>query len=519
MVSDFVITENHGRKQNPLPVVDPVALSWWPHDMHEARRLVRDGVVWHEGIVFDSSADGDWRPFGIPYRALVPRRSECVNLLTPTCPSSSYVAYGACRIEYQFMGMAQAVATAAAFSIDEKTAVQDVDYARLRRRLLQDGQILEVPPPTVGFDFSELAGTKKLAAHGNHDARKTVRDLIKGADEYLALAPEKVTDGDIPTTGNKHDFYAIGKYAWPNPDTPDGMPYIRIDCKINPEADGPRFDLRRYKDTIDRIRTLTRAWFYTSDEKYASKAAELIRVWFINEDTKMSPHFECAAALPGKYNGMAIGIIFGVRLIEVIDHARILSSTRSWMPADDAALKQWFRNYVDWLRTSEFGIKEREARNNHGTWYAAQVAAASLYTGEMEFAREMANFGKRQIDEQMAPDGGLPHELKRDWAFSYTVYAMRAFTTLAHCADHAGVDLWNYQTADGRGLRLAYEFLSTHLAGRKKWEWGIVREGENTELNAMIMLQRASLKYDSPLIREALEKLKPSHHPATVWSR
>ncbi|OAM87268.1 FAD-dependent oxidoreductase [Termitidicoccus mucosus] len=147
MVSDFVLTQNHGRKLDPLPVEDPVGLVWWPHDLHEARRLVRDGKVWLEGIVFDSSTDCDWTPFGIPYRSLVPRRTECVNLLTPTCPSATYVAYGAYRIEYQFMNAAQAVATAATLAIENQIAVQNVDYHRLRKRLLKDGQILAPPSP------------------------------------------------------------------------------------------------------------------------------------------------------------------------------------------------------------------------------------------------------------------------------------------------------------------------------------------------------------------------------------
>lgn len=95
MISDFVLTEAHLRKANPVPVADPVGLIWWPPDLHHARRLVKDGRVWNEGAVFNASKEPDWIPCGIPYRALVPRAEECTNLLTPTCPSSSYVGYGA----------------------------------------------------------------------------------------------------------------------------------------------------------------------------------------------------------------------------------------------------------------------------------------------------------------------------------------------------------------------------------------------------------------------------------------
>lgn len=146
MVSDFVLTEAHVRKADPQPVADSVGLIWWPPDLHHARRIVKDGRVWNEGAVFDESKDHDWRPCGIPYRALVPKRAECLNLLSPTCPSSSYVAYGAYRIEFTFMVAAQSAATAASLAIERQTPVQEVPYGPLRELLLRDRQVLEVPP-------------------------------------------------------------------------------------------------------------------------------------------------------------------------------------------------------------------------------------------------------------------------------------------------------------------------------------------------------------------------------------
>ena len=145
MVSDFVLTEAHLRDVAPLPIDDPVGLIWWPPDLHSARRLVKAGRVWNEGAVFNASARPDWIPCGIPYRALVPRSSECTNLLTPTCPSSSYVAYGAYRIEFTFMVAAQSAATAASAALKHGTTVQDVDSSKLHARLLADGQVLAVP--------------------------------------------------------------------------------------------------------------------------------------------------------------------------------------------------------------------------------------------------------------------------------------------------------------------------------------------------------------------------------------
>ncbi len=149
MVSDFVLTEAHVRKANPELLEDSVGLIWWPPDLHHARRIVKDGRVWNEGAVFDEAKDADWIPCGIPYRCLVPKASEGTNLLTPTCPSSSYVAYGAYRIEFTFMVAAQSAATAAVLALQGGLRVQDVPYAELRMALLADGLVLRVPSATT----------------------------------------------------------------------------------------------------------------------------------------------------------------------------------------------------------------------------------------------------------------------------------------------------------------------------------------------------------------------------------
>ena len=142
MVSDYVITEHHTQRDNPERVEDPVAIAWWPPDTHHARRIVKDGYAYNEGFVFGGN---DWRPFGISWRALIPKASECTNLITPTCPSSSYVAYGAIRILPTFMILGQSAGCAAAMAVNQQKAVQEIDYAELRQQLLENKQILTIP--------------------------------------------------------------------------------------------------------------------------------------------------------------------------------------------------------------------------------------------------------------------------------------------------------------------------------------------------------------------------------------
>ena len=140
MVSDYVITEHHTSRVNPTPVEDPVAIAYWPPDLHSVRRIIKDGYAYNEGFVFGGNS---WRPFGISYRALVPKKEECTNLLTPTCPSSSHVAYGAIRIEFTYMALGQACAVAASLAIDENKPVQQVNYTILKSYLLNANQALD----------------------------------------------------------------------------------------------------------------------------------------------------------------------------------------------------------------------------------------------------------------------------------------------------------------------------------------------------------------------------------------
>ncbi|MFT4032602.1 MAG: FAD-dependent oxidoreductase [Siphonobacter sp.] len=139
IVSDYVMTEHHVSKESPVEVKDPVAMAFWPPDVHSVRRIVKDGFAYNEGFVFGGNS---WKPFGISYHALVPRPAECTNLLTPTCPSSSHIAFGAIRIEFTFMALGQACGTAAVLANQNQTSVQQVNVQQLQKQLLSDQQII-----------------------------------------------------------------------------------------------------------------------------------------------------------------------------------------------------------------------------------------------------------------------------------------------------------------------------------------------------------------------------------------
>lgn len=151
MVSDLVLTEHYtfGRQNAPKPI----SLGSYGTDTHEIRRIVKDGVVTREGKTA-GGRDGA-PPYGIGYEAIVPKQTECDNLLVTFALSASHTAFSSIRMEPVLMCTSQSAATAACIAIDDKIPVQRVDYTKLKARLEQDGQILEWQHPV----------SKKKAAH------------------------------------------------------------------------------------------------------------------------------------------------------------------------------------------------------------------------------------------------------------------------------------------------------------------------------------------------------------------
>jgi len=131
----------HQCRQNPdyPPIKDSVGMGAYTMDSHNVQRVVFKGQLKNEG---DIQKPLGGRPYPISYRAIVPREGECENLLVPWCLSASHIAFGSIRMEPVGMVLGQSAGTAAAHAIDDEVSVQKVDYAKLRKRLLEDGQAL-----------------------------------------------------------------------------------------------------------------------------------------------------------------------------------------------------------------------------------------------------------------------------------------------------------------------------------------------------------------------------------------
>jgi len=291
-----------------------------------------------------------------------------------------------------------------------------------------------------------IAAQKAKYKQGDATVVKEVAIVIDRANKVLTEKPHSVVDkAKTPPSGSKHDYMSLAPYFWPDPSKPDGKPYIRKDGQHNPET--KTISDHEYLGELDeRCKYLSLAYYFTGDEKYATKMKELLAVWFLNPDTKMNPSLTYAQAVLGVNDGRGIGIIESRSLAWVADWMGLLAGSRSFTNADLSTIKDWYKQYLVWLRTSKNGNDEHNAKNNHGIHYDTQTIDYALFTGDIALAKELATATLKRVPVQIEPDGQEPLELARTNAYGYSTFNIAAWYNVSLLADRAGIDVWNYST-------------------------------------------------------------------------
>src|SRR6186713_2045282 len=152
-------------------------------------------------------------------------------------------------------------------------------------------------PKVLIMDAKRVADVKKKWQEKDVAILRLTDSLLKQANGYLKMKPVSVMDKEFtPVSGSKHDFMSQAPYFWYDSTKPNGQPYMRKDGQRNPEINKIT-DKKYLGDLESSTKTLALAYYLTGEEKYAEKAAGLIRYWFFNDDTKMNPNLEYAQAV------------------------------------------------------------------------------------------------------------------------------------------------------------------------------------------------------------------------------
>jgi hypothetical protein len=298
---------------------------------------------------------------------------------------------------------------------------------------------------------------------------KTVRDeIIKKADDFLKEEPVTVTASFCKrSAGGVHDFFSEADYFWPDPDHPDG-PFIQKDGQSYP---GVFSDHRHAMIRFSEITaTLTSAWLLTGNRKYAEKALDHLNTWFIDTATLMNPSMLYAQAIWGRNTGRGIGLIDAYHLVEVAQSAKLLIDNHVISTEQAEKIRDWFRQFLEWMTSHQYGKDEMNTKNNHSTCWIATASSMANLTGN-EQVKQMCRerFKTILLPSQMAEDGSFSLEIKRTKPYGYSLFNIDAFCNAARLLSVPDDNLWEFVTSDGKSVKKGMEYIYPYIVDKSAW--------------------------------------------------
>jgi hypothetical protein len=334
---------------------------------------------------------------------------------------------------------------------------------------LLNAQIGNKQPMLFALDGKIIQINKAKISNKNSALIPAYKQLLDDANKTLLFGPVSVMEKlNNPPSGNKHDYMSLAPYFWPNPSTPNGLPYIRKDGETNPEV-------KAYKDKeylpalCESVYTLSLANYFSEEDKYALHAIKLLQVWFLDTATKMNPNLNFGQAVKGQNTGRGAGLIDTRHFVKLIDGINLLKQSGKLSSKDYSGLQAWFAEFLLWMQTSEVGKQEMNAKNNHGVWYDAQRLSMALLTNQNELAKNIVFNVQKRIENQMDKDGFFPAELERTISLHYSLFVLEPLMHIAQMAKLIQMDLYQYQSANGNSIAKGVNTLLPYLMMEKQW--------------------------------------------------
>jgi len=332
--------------------------------------------------------------------------------------------------------------------------------------------------------------------------RSAAKDqLFKDANKALTKNITSIMDKVTPApSGDKHDYISCGPYWWPDPANPTG-PYIRKDGVVNKSVTTP--DKKNLGTMTNSVIQLSLAYYLTSDEKYAKKAVENLRIWFLNPQTRMNPNMNFGQTIFGHFGGKGrgAGMIETYKLVEMLDGVELLKKSSHFTSVDQQGLTNWFSSFLDWMMTSEVGNQEYNAKNNHGTSFEIQATRYALFVGKENIARKyIDDFTARRIFTQIEPDGKQPFELVRTKALHYSTFNLTHMLDMCYIAKTLNINLFDVKSSDGRSISKGLDYVAQFVGKpQSQFPYKQIVDWDGVQKRICLQLYRADKFVSTPV--------------------
>ncbi len=239
------------------------------------------------------------------------------------------------------------------------------------------------------------------------------------------------------------DYISMATYWWPDPEKEDGLPYIKRDGELTPEA--LLYDKANFKKMSYDMYHLCLLYFFTEDKTYYDILKKNLYYYLIDEVTGMNPNLNHAQLIRGINMGRCIGIIdfasnstYGFWTFNMLYEMGLIEEQFK------KDLDVWVKEFYNWMAFSDFGKEECETPNNHAIYWDLSVAVLADFIGEKNAMQEVYDrVIERRINVQIAPDGSMPHELARTKSMSYSVMALKGIYNISSVLEKYNLSFWD----------------------------------------------------------------------------
>lgn len=383
----------------------------------------------------------------------------------------------------------------------------------------------QLPPLQFNTSFAAVGPAWALVRASSPLVAPALAALISSANSALRSGPWSVMNkARLPPSGDRHDYYSVGVYWWPcsklgpqhcacpnttfcvtaapTCDAATGLPWVSCDGHFDaPQVS--QLDQPQVASMAAATAALAQGFYWTRDERYAARAAALVRAFFLDPATRMNPNLRFGQAFPGvEDNGTFSGLIeTDGNFISVLDSIALLQApapcgaggaacpgSAAWTPADATALQLWLQDWCAWLGSTPYTAYALTFFNNHNTWLRGAWFLVASWVGDFARAAALLQGAKggapnAPICDQIGAGGALPAEEARVNSVGYVEMDVTGLLNLAGASRYApfvasgragGVgDLYAFVCPAGNrsSIRGAVEYLLPYATGAKPWPY------------------------------------------------
>lgn len=314
---------------------------------------------------------------------------------------------------------------------------------------------------------------------------------------------------EIKQKTGANNFTSLAPYYHPDPNSPTGFPYIRIDGTRNLES-RKSSDSPYLNSLISLVSSASIIYYYTRSEDYAIKAMEALQIFFLNENTKMNPDLTYSGIVIGdNIDDLRIrGAIIDTNILSLLpDLIELIKSSPYWTNELNSGMVLWFDSLSNWFQTNPRGILQASYSHNIKTSYMKQLCSYLCACGKETEARTyLENNLTSLLIAQIDMDGKQVLEMNRVKNRHYSNFNLTLLVNLATIANSLGINVWNYEDENGRGsIKKAMKYLAYYYLHPNEWT-----SSDETNNSAMTRawLQAGVELYDDQILQDVFREVK-----------